>query len=72
MVTAVATLGQTIRTARRDCGWTQATLAESAGVSRPTIARIESGRDISATSLGKIATALDLRLCLLPRQQRGR
>ncbi len=61
----VAVLGEVIRIGRKKRGWSQAALATSAGVSRPTVARIESGQDVSATSLSKIAAALDLHLRLL-------
>lgn len=61
----VATLGATVQQTRRQRGWSQTALATQAGVSRPTIARIESGHDISATSLGRIAAALDLSLRLV-------
>jgi transcriptional regulator with XRE-family HTH domain len=38
------TLGEMIRAARRERGFTQQQLAERTGTSRPTINRIESGR----------------------------
>jgi len=41
-------LGELIRAARRERGFTQAQLAERAGTSRPTINRIESGRSNAA------------------------
>ncbi|MGI9019051.1 MAG: helix-turn-helix transcriptional regulator [Euzebya sp.] len=62
----VTDLGKTIRAARKQRGWSQSALAGTAGVSRATVARIEAGRDISATSLSRLASALDLHLRLLP------
>lgn len=55
-----ASLGETIRDARRGRGWSQATLGERAGVSRPTIARVEMGNDVSTATLAKIVAALGL------------
>lgn len=63
---SVQTIGSVFRTERQTRGWSQATLAEKAGVSRPTVARIEGGQDISATSLTKLAGALELELALVP------
>lgn len=51
-----------VRGARRDRGWTQVVLAERAGVSRPTVARIEGGRLVALLSLAKVAMALGLRV----------
>lgn len=53
-------LGGQIRKARHEQGLTQAGLAEKAGVSRPSIARIESGEDVSTATLEKVAAALRL------------
>lgn len=36
--------------------------ASAAGVSRPTVARIEAGNDVSTSSLEKVAVALGLRV----------
>ncbi|UNK47803.1 helix-turn-helix domain-containing protein [Arthrobacter sulfonylureivorans] len=55
-----ASFADTIREARHQHGWSQETLAEQAGVSRPTIARVEAGNDISTATLAKIAEALGL------------
>lgn len=59
-------LGQVIRAARKARGWSQADLAEQAGLSRPTIARAETGQDISTATLSKIASALQLTVELGP------
>ncbi|WP_349826754.1 helix-turn-helix transcriptional regulator [Brevibacterium litoralis] len=40
----------------------QEALAEQAGVSRVTISRIENGRDVSTTTLAKVAASLGLSL----------
>ncbi|UKA77679.1 helix-turn-helix domain-containing protein [Arthrobacter sp. FW306-07-I] len=57
-----AGLAEAIREARHQRGWSQETLAEQAGVSRPTIARVEAGNDISTATLSKVAEALGLTL----------
>ncbi|WP_099332492.1 helix-turn-helix domain-containing protein [Actinomyces minihominis] len=51
---------KTIRQARKRRGWSQWTLAKQAGLSRPTVARIETGKFVNTSSLTKIAKALDL------------
>lgn len=57
-----AELGQKIRDARRHRGWSQTELADAANVSRPTVARVERGADVSTATLGKLAEALGLTL----------
>lgn len=59
-------MAETIRRERAGRGWSQSVLAERADVSRPTVARVESGQEISATRLSRIAAALGLRLALVP------
>jgi transcriptional regulator with XRE-family HTH domain len=54
--------GDTIRVARKRRGWSQTDLAERAGVSRPTIARIEANRDVTTATVAKITQALGLTL----------
>ncbi|AIE82430.1 helix-turn-helix transcriptional regulator [Actinotignum sp. GS-2025e] len=51
-------LGNDIREARRALGWSQAELASHAQVSRPTIARVETGSNISTGTLEKVIKAL--------------
>lgn len=58
-------LGNRIRQARKTHGWSQAMLAERAGVSRPTVARIEAGTDVSTVTLSMITEALGLQLGLI-------
>ena len=54
--------GDTIRDARKKHGWSQAELGERAGVSRPTIARVEANNDVTTATIAKIARALELKL----------
>lgn len=56
--------GDDIRDARNARGWTQETLAVKASVSRPTIARVERGDDVSTANLAKVAGALGLQITL--------
>ncbi len=52
--------GDVIREARKKRGWSQVELAEQAGVSRPTIARIEGNNDVNTATIAKIAQVLGL------------
>lgn len=61
---AMSEIAQQVRAARADRGWTQMRLAEKAGTSRPSIARLESGEDVSTDTLGKISAALGRKLVL--------
>lgn len=54
--------GDVIREARKKQGWSQGELGEKAGVSRPTIARVEANNDVNTTTIAKIAQALGLKL----------
>ncbi|MFI5436126.1 helix-turn-helix domain-containing protein, partial [Rhodococcus baikonurensis] len=56
----LASVGDAVRDARRERGWSQTQLGEKAGVSRPTIARIERGDDVSVATLAKVTAALGL------------
>lgn len=49
-----------VRGARLTAGWSQKELAEQAGVSRPSVARVEAAEDVSTATLSKIANALEL------------
>lgn len=54
-------LGQRIAEARKQCGWTQADLAEAAGISRVTVSKIERGTtDVGYVRLVRLARALSL------------
>ena len=54
--------GDVIRDARKAKGWSQIELGERAGVSRPTIARIEAKHDVTTATIAKVAQALGLKL----------
>lgn len=58
--------GAAIRAARRERGWSQESLADLAHVSRPSIARIERGEDVSTGTLSKVAGALSLTVSVIP------
>ena len=62
-------IGQQIRKARDKQGLTQTELAAKAGVSRPTVARVELGVAISFATLVKIADALSLDIRLVAKQR---
>ncbi|GAA3873098.1 helix-turn-helix domain-containing protein [Tessaracoccus defluvii] len=54
--------GEIIRDSRKKRGWSQTELGEKAGVSRPTIARVEANNDVTTATIAKIAHALGLTL----------
>jgi transcriptional regulator with XRE-family HTH domain len=54
--------GDVVREARRKQGWSQGELGEKAGVSRPTVARVEANNDVTTATIAKIARALGLTL----------
>lgn len=53
-------IARRVRQARSVAGWSQQDLAEHAGVSHPSVARIEAGEDVSTATLTKIVGALGL------------
>lgn len=57
-----AGLGVRIREAREACAWSQRQLAENANVSRPTIARIETGQHVRMSTLESVARVLGLEI----------
>lgn len=61
-------LGAAIRDARKKQGLSQDELAEKAGLSRPTVARVERGDDVSTATITKLAEVLGLALKL---EERG-
>ena len=65
----VTSLHDDLRTQRIALGMSQSKLAEVAGVSRPTIARLERGQDVSLSNLNRISDALGMNLALLPKHQ---
>ncbi|MGY0386370.1 helix-turn-helix domain-containing protein [Nocardioides sp. WG-D5] len=58
----MSAVAKRIREARDAHGWSQEELAEHAGVSRPSIARIERGDDVNTATLVKVAYVLGLTL----------
>lgn len=52
--------GKVVQTTRLECGWSQSELAAQAGVSRPTVSRIELGDEPSMRTARKLAAALGL------------
>lgn len=62
-------LGRSIQAARASRGWSQTVLAQQAGVSRPSVARIEAGEDVSTLTLSKVTEAIELSLDLVPIQE---
>lgn len=65
-----AGFGEEIRQARNAKSWSQQDLADKAGVSRPSVARVESGQQgVSTDTLQKIAKALGLQLVLANKDQ---
>lgn len=54
--------GNVVQRARKRHGWSQEELARKSGVSRPTIARIEGGNDVTIMTITKISQALGLTL----------
>ena len=52
--------GDIVKAQRHAKGWSQDQLADAAGLSRPTVARIEAGNAVSTATLSKIARALSI------------
>ncbi|MFZ0097968.1 MAG: helix-turn-helix transcriptional regulator [Gemmobacter sp.] len=62
-------LGEVLRAARVARGWTQARLAEAAGMQQHHVSNVENGlKDVKLTTLIALAVALDLDLALIPRR----
>lgn len=59
-------IARRVREARDARGWSQEEFAERAGVSRPSIARIERGDDVSTATLVKVTGALGLSVDIRP------
>ncbi len=59
-VLSLGSVGNAVRVARRERKWSQTKLGDEAGVSRPTIARIERGDDVSVATLAKVTAAVGL------------
>ncbi len=58
--TILEELGNRLARIRIQNNLTQASLAEDAGISKPTLERIEAGRDAQVSSLIRILRALDM------------
>lgn len=56
----IARLGARLAAVRLKRNWTQEQLAREAGVSRPTVARLETGHSTQLTNLVRVLRALDL------------
>lgn len=61
---AMSGIALQVRVARTDLGWSQGLLADKAGVSRPSVARVEASEAVSTDTLSKISEALGLKLTL--------
>lgn len=62
-------LGEVLRAARVAQGWTQARLAEAAGLRQHHVSNVENGlKDVKLSTLIALAVALDLDLALGARQ----
>lgn len=61
-------VGQRVRETRRALAWSQAQLALRAGVSRPTIARIEADQHVQMATLVQVAAVLDLQVAVVPQK----
>ncbi|AWB95361.1 transcriptional regulator [Agromyces badenianii] len=53
-------LGKSIQASRLERGWSQTELAMRAGVSRPTISRVELGEEASTRTLHRLVEVLNL------------
>ncbi len=58
----MAEIARRVRAARTARGWSQGELADHAGVSRPTVARVEAGEDVNTAKLWPLCDALGLEL----------
>jgi transcriptional regulator with XRE-family HTH domain len=57
-------IARQVNTARLAAGLSQNELADRAGVSRPSVVRVERGDDVNTATLGKIIEVLGLSLQL--------
>ena len=56
----VEILGKNIRNLRKEAGWTQEKLAEKAGISRNTLAKMGKNEYIALEMIGRICMKLEL------------
>lgn len=61
---SMSEIAQQVRAARTGLGLSQGLLAAKAGVSRPSVARLEASEDVSTDTLSKISEVLGLKLTL--------
>lgn len=64
--------GEAVQAARLERGWSQSELAEHAGVSRPTVSRVELGDDPSMRTARKLTAALGLAVQIAGAEADGR
>lgn len=57
-------IARRVRDVRTDLGWSQGLLAARAGVSRPSVARVEASEAVSTDTLSKISEVLGMKLTL--------
>lgn len=72
-MTTVRDLGVALRARRAQLGWTQEHVAKQAGVTRPWLSRVESGRHPGAQlqKVLDVADVLDLRVVVDPIPRRA-
>ncbi|WP_336662402.1 helix-turn-helix domain-containing protein [Leucobacter sp. USHLN154] len=63
---AMLEIAKQVNKARQAAGWSQNELADRAGVSRPSVVRVERGDDVNTATLGKIADVLGLTVRVSP------
>jgi len=63
-MTLIEQFGDIVKAQRKHRGWSQDQLADAADISRPTVARIESGSAVSTATLAKVAQALSIEITL--------
>jgi transcriptional regulator with XRE-family HTH domain len=61
---AMLEIASQVNKARQAAGLSQNELADRAGISRPSVVRVERGDDVNTATLGKIADVLGLSLQL--------
>src|SRR5690348_14455386 len=62
------TVGNAVRAARRQRGWSQARLGKQAGVPQSHIAMLEAGKDVRMSTLLRVTAAIGYDLSFQPRE----